>query len=389
MSKKICFVVQRYGVEVNGGAELLCRQLAEHLLEKYQDVHVLTSKALEYTTWEDFYKEENEIVNGVKVHRFSVSHPRVQSEFNKINDRFMNGELPREEELEWLDRQGPAVPALIEYIREHKDDYDVFIFCTYLYYPIVMGISEVAEKSIMIPNAHDEPFLRMKIYDNVFLKPRAFFFNTEEERQLIHKKYHNENIPSLLGGAGVDVPDSVDGARFRKKYGLRDYIIYVGRLDEGKNCSEMFRFFREYKKTHENDLKLVTLGKAAMPLPQDENIINLGFVSDEDKFDGIAGAKMLWLPSVFESLSIVVLEAMSLHTPVIVNGKCPVLKGHCLKSNGAFYYDRYEEFVKEVEFYMFNNTLTEAICRNAYQYVKENYQWDIIIEKLSSLIEKI
>lgn len=65
---------------------------------------------------------------------------------------------------------------------------------------------------------------------------------------LIHKKYHNEFIPSLLGGVGVDIPDVIDERRFKVKYNLNDYMLYVGRIDEGKNCHVLFKYFREYKK---------------------------------------------------------------------------------------------------------------------------------------------
>ena len=84
MKPRVCFVVQRYGLEVNGGAELQSRQMAEHLLP-YCDVDVLTSKALDYMTWKDEYTNETEIINGVHIRRFSVGHPRDISEFNIIN----------------------------------------------------------------------------------------------------------------------------------------------------------------------------------------------------------------------------------------------------------------------------------------------------------------
>lgn len=389
MSKKICFVVQRYGLEVNGGAELLCRQLAEHLLSKYSDIHVLTTKAIDYMSWRDEYTADEEVINGVTVHRFGVRHERNQDDFNEINGRFMRSELKVEEEEEWIDRQGPAVPDLIEYLKQNKNNYDVFIFNTYLYYTTVMGVKEVAEKAIVIPDAHDEPFLKMKIFDDVFLKPRAFFFNTEEERLLVHDKYKNDHIPSLLGGAGIDVPEVVDGNRFKKKYSINNYMIYVGRIDEGKNCHILFKYFEEYKKRNNNDLKLVLVGKAVIDIPKNEDIISLGFVSDEDKFDGIDGARMLVLPSEFESLSMVVLEAMNLKTPVIVNGKCPVLKGHCIKSNGAFYYNNYFEFEGEVNYLLEQKSQVEVLCENAYEYVQQNFQWNIIVDRLSSLIEDI
>ncbi|MCR5215729.1 MAG: glycosyltransferase [Lachnospiraceae bacterium] len=391
MKKKICFVVQRYGLEVNGGAELCCRQIAEHMLSRYTDVHVLTTKAVDYMTWEDVYEKDEEDINGVHVHRFGVTHPRNLNKFNTINARFFAGNLPQSEEREWVERQGPAVPALIDYLKEHKDDYDAFIFFTYLYYPSVIGIPEVAEKAIAVPTAHDEPFLKMKIYDNVFLRPRSFFFLTTEERELVHEKYHNEHIPSQIGGVGLDLPETVDGERFKEKFGVKNYLLYVGRLDGGKNVPELLEFFRRYKDNHPaSDLQLVTIGRAFIPIKEQEDIVHLGFLpEDQDKFDGIAGAKMLILPSKFESLSMVVLEAMAVGTPVIVNGGCEVLKGHCTKSNGAFYYESYEQFEKCVDFYLNYPVQTQAMIANAHRYVDENYRWDVIVDHLSILIEDI
>lgn len=389
MKEKICFVVQRYGLEVNGGAELLCRQLAEHMLSKYKEVHILTSKAIDYMTWKDEYTSELEEINGVIVHRFSVSRERHASDFNQINARFLSGQLKEEEEREWINKQGPEVPDLLEYLSANKDNYDAFIFLTYLYYPTVLGVELVKDKAIVLPLAHDEPYLQMKIFNNVFLKPKCLFFETEEEQELVHNRYHNEGIPNHIGGAGVDIPESVDGERFKKKYGLSDFMVYVGRIDEGKNCHQLFQYFLQYKQRNANDMKLVLMGKPVIEIPKSDDIVSLGFVDEQDKFDGIAAAKMLVLPSEFESLSIVVLEAMSVGTPVIVNGKCPVLKGHCLKSNGAFYYRNYFEFEGEVNYLREHTEVVDIMKTNAKTYVDTYYQWDVIVQRLSELIESI
>lgn len=388
MKKKICFVVQRYGLEVNGGAELLARQLAELMLPLY-NVEVLTTKAIDYMSWKDEYTRDTEIINDVTVRRFSVDRPRIQKEFDEINGLFLRGGLKENQEQDWLEKQGPFVPSLIDYIREKKEDYSVFIFFTYLYYTTVMGVKEVKEKSIVLPLAHDEPFLRMKIFDSVFLQPRAFFFNTDEERALVRKKYNNYHIPFKYGGAGVEIPDNVSGNKFKQKYRLESYIIYVGRIDEGKNCDELFEFFMKYKRLHPGEIKLVLLGKAVINIPKREDIISLGFVSEEDKFNGIAGAEFLVLPSKFESLSIVVLEAFSLGIPVLVNGKCQVLKGHCVKSKGGFYYKEFPGFESRMLQLLNSKKLRAEMGERGKKYVEENFRWDLIRKKFSSLIEYV
>lgn len=386
--KKICFVVQRYGIEVNGGAELLCRQIAELMRSKY-DIDVLTTKAVDYMTWRDEYSENEECIHGVVVRRFSVERERKRERFDEINGRFLQGLMEKSDEQTWIDEQGPYVPALIDYIREHKDTYEVFVFFTYLYYPTVMGVSEVKDKAIVFPFAHDEPFLKMKIFNRVFLKPKAFVFETDEERKLIREKYNNYHIPFKFGGAGVRVPAQVSGEEFRKKYALDSYIIYVGRIDAGKNCEELFDFFSRYKKRHPGNLKLVLLGKSVIEVPKEPDIIELGFVSEEDKFNGIAGSEFLVLPSKFESLSIVVLEAFSIGIPVLVNGQCEVLKGHCLRSNGGFYYKSFWGFEAKMLRLVNDYALRKKMGENGKKYVRENFQWELIKEKISSLIEYV
>lgn len=387
---KICFVVQRYGIEVNGGAELHSMQLAEHLLPFCERIDVLTSKAIDYMTWKNEYTSSEEVINGINVKRFDVVKERNQKVFDEINGRFMSGKLKVSEEEEWLIKQGPYVPSLVDYLEKHQYDYDVVVFFGYLYYPSVMGIRKVTNKIVMLPLAHDEPFLKMRIFDPIFKKPDAFFFNTEEERNLVVKKYQNDDIAYNYGGVGVDLPESIDAERFKKKYDLDDYIVYVGRIDEGKNCPQLFNYFIEYKKRNpESKLKLVLMGKPVIPIPKRDDIVSLGFVIDEDKFDGIKGARALVLPSEFESLSMVVLEAMSVRTMVMVNGKCPVLRGHVIKSNGAFYYDNYYEFEGQLNYLYSNEDVVEKMKDNGIKYVEENYRWDIITKKFLKLIEEI
>ncbi len=390
--KRIALVNQRYGLEVNGGSEYYTRLIAERLASEFE-VDVITTKALEYTTWENYYKADEEDINGVHVLRFPVEKLRAK-DFNEFNGRYLNSGIANynvETEEKWFEKQGPYSPAAINYIRENKDKYDIFIFVTYLYYLTVKGLPEVAEKSILIPTAHEEPFIHFKTYENFFKLPKAFVFLTDEEKALVQGLFDCKDKPCRVMGTGVEVPCEPDETGFRSKYGIEgDYIIYVGRIDEGKCCPELFRYFQEYKKRRpDSGLKLVLMGKPVCEIPKDKDIISLGFVSEEDKFSGISGAKCLVLPSAFESLSISVLEAMTLSVPVIVNGVCEVLKGHCVKSNGGLYYTDYFEFEGVLD-YIFSHPEEYSIMRrNAKAYIDSNYRWEVIMRNFSEMINHI
>lgn len=389
MKKKIAIINQRYGLEVNGGSELYSRQIAEKLIAKY-DVEVLTSCAVEYVKWSNYYKEGVEQINGVTVRRFKTLHEREPKVFSALDSMMLsNPHIEEEISEQWIEHMGPYCPELVEYVDKHQDEYEAIIVVTYLYYTAVKSIVRIKNKAIFIPTAHQEPFIHFDMYKKVFGAADAYVFLTDEEKDLVHSIFHNEDVPYEVMGVGVEVPEVVDSERFKKKYNLDNYLIYVGRIDEGKDCPRLFKYFLEYKRRVKSDLKLVLMGKAVCDIPKSPDIISLGFVSEEDKFDGIKGAKALILPSKFESLSISVLEAMTLSVPVIVNGICDVLKGHCVKSNGGLYYKNYFEFEGCINYMMEHPEEYAIMCKNARKYVEDYFQWDDIMKKFDRIIERV
>jgi glycosyltransferase involved in cell wall biosynthesis len=388
--KKIAFVIQRYGKEVNGGAEQYCKQVAEHLNSIY-DVEVLTTCAVDYITWANEYSPGMEEINGVKVKRFQVAQKRDIDAFRVVMDRVAsNPHHTMEDELYWLKEQGPYCPELIRYIKKNRGKYKVFIFVTYLYHLTYFGLQQIPQKSILVSTAHDEPWAHFDIFYPLFHLPKAMVYLTEEEKSFVTGKFDNDYKVSDIMGIGIDVPTNVQPEMFRNKYGINDeYIVYIGRIDEGKGCHELFEYFIRYKKENPSNLKLVLMGKPAMDIPENQDILTLGFVSEQDKYNGMAGSKILVLPSHFESLSMSVLESLGMRIPVLVSGRSEVLKGHCLRSNAGLYYTNYQEFSMCLNLMLENNPMYNQMGENGEKYISYYYTWDKVIDKYVNLIESI
>lgn len=285
----IALVVQRYGLEVNGGAELLCRQVAERLAARYP-LEVLTSCAVEYQTWKDAYPPGLVRVNGIPVRRFPVDAPRDPARFAALSRRVFEGPHDREDELAWMRAQGPYSSRFLEYLKAEGARYACVVFFTYLYAFTYFGLPLVRDRCLLVPTAHDEPPIRLGLFREVFAAPRALIFLTPEEQAFVNAHFGTGAVPQTVAGVGVEVPADVDGARFTAAHVDRlegwPLLLYAGRIDESKGCRQLFSHFVRFREDRpERPVKLVLLGRPAMEIPAHPDILALGFVPDQTKLD--------------------------------------------------------------------------------------------------------
>lgn len=389
MRKRVALVIQRYGDEVNGGAELHSRWIAEHLIQAYE-IEVLTTRALDYVTWANHYRHKNEIINGIRVRRFRVTRRRDPTRFGRIQEYIFQNPHTVKDELRWLKEEGPCSQALIRFIRKRKAFYDCFIFFSYRYYTTYYGLLQSPEKSLLVPTAEADPVVRLQIFKDFFHKPRGILYNSLEEKELIHHHTHNSAVPGEITGVGINLPEERDADRFRKKYSIDGpFLLYLGRIDENKGCPRLFDYFIRCYTEVPDAPQMVLIGKATIEIPKHRAIRHLGFVSERDKFDALEAAEFLLMPSKYESLSMVVLEAWALGKAVLVNGDCQVLKGQVLRSNGGFYYHNYPEFRETQSLLMTNSNLRNRIGKNGHEYYLKNYSWPVIVKKYHRMIGQV
>jgi glycosyltransferase involved in cell wall biosynthesis len=386
---RLAFVVQRYGEDVNGGAEAHCRLVAEHLARSHR-VEVLTSCARDYITWKNERPQGLDHVNGVAVRRFKVKRPRDPERFGRLSQKVFLGRHGEDDELRWLEEQGPFCPALLRHIRRRQGDYDYLIFFSYRYYHSYHGVKAVPRKAILVPTAERDEVVSLGIFRDLFRRPRAIVYNSVEERAMIWGASGNRGVPGDVVGVGSELPGTADGGLFREKFEVKGpYMLYLGRVDPNKGCRTLFHYFKRYREETGSTLGLLLVGGKQMEIPSDAGVRYIGFLSEADKWGALAGAELLVMPSELESLSMVTLEAWGMGKPVLANGKCDVLRGQCRRSNAGLYFGDYYEFRETLSLLEQDSELRATLGANGRKFYHRNYRWEVVEGKYNRILESL
>ncbi len=384
--RRLAIVVQRYGREVGGGAESHARWVAQRLRGRFE-VTVYTSTALDYVTWENHYAPGTEEFDGALVRRFPVEGGRDLELFNRYS-RWIFAEPHRDaDEERWLLLQGPVVPGLVEALRRDRTAHDIFLFFTYLYYPTVKGVAEVGRRAVLYPTAHDEPPIRLRLYRRLFAAPAAFMLNTEVERRFLERLFDLGHRPRVVVGMGIDWPEpDPDPAPTLERLGIgRPYALSFGRLTAGKGHDLVVKSFVDSPV----DLDLVLFGTLEMELPDDPRVRHLGFISDEEKWAVIAGARFTVHPSPYESLSLALLESWAVGVPALVNAECAVLADHIERCGGGLAYRGGDDFVRQVEAFGADEERGGRMGEAGRGYVRSRYAAAEVADRYAEFLDRM
>jgi glycosyltransferase involved in cell wall biosynthesis len=383
---RLGLVIQRYGAEVVGGAELHCRWVAEHLAERHR-VEVLTTAATDYLTWHNVLEPGLSELNGVVVRRFPVVRERRLERFDPVANKVCFAAHTDEEERQWLEEHGPVCPDLIGYLRRHEAEYDALVFFSYRYWTTYFGMQVAPHKSLLVPTAEHDRVIYLRLFGPFFRLPAAIAFNTPEERDLIERATGNSGLRGDVVGTGIERPAFVPVDEVTPRLDLLgDYLVYVGRIEPEKGCAVMIDHFLRWQRETRANMTLALFGRGTLTVAENAHVRLMGVVPDGDKLAAIARARALVMPSRHESLSMVVLEAWMMQRPVLVNGDCEVLRGQVLRANGGLYYRRYEEFAAALDLLLAEPALADALGRQGYAYFQDNYAWERIMEKYDRLL---
>lgn len=385
---KLAFVVQRYGADIAGGSEAHCRELAERLAARH-DITILTTCARDYVTWENAYRSGTTTEGGVTIIRFRVARPRRMKEFADLSDEVLEGVAPLDRQEAWFRANGPDAPELLEHLRTHGSGYDLVLFWTFRYAPSFFGLPLVQSRAILLPTAEDDPAIRLSILEEYFRRPAAYLFLTPEEEALVSARAGRPLQPSATIGIGLEAPHpSLPRSALDALAIPDDYVLYLGRVDRNKGCHTLLDYFQAYAEEHPTPT-LVLAGPAKMQIPRHPRIRALGYVSDEVRTALLTHARALIVPSPYESLSIVLLDAWNHGVPALVNARCRVLAGQVTRANGGLYYRSAAEFAEALTYLLLHEPERAAFGRQGRAYVEREYRWPTVLARVEALLASV
>jgi glycosyltransferase involved in cell wall biosynthesis len=403
---KIACVVHRFGAAIAGGSEGHCRAVAQRLAAGH-DVTVLTTCAADHVSWRNQFPAGESLDQGVRVRRFPVARERALARYGEITERVFDASAGVAEEEQWFRENGPDAPSLIDHLRRHGTDYDRVLFWAFRYATTYFGVTAVPAgrtRTILVPTAESDPVIRFEATARLFTRPSGFVFLTPEEAELVAAHTPSSLASSCIVGTGLD-PST--GLRASPSTGLRaspstraarpgpapapsgvggPFLLYLGRVDPNKGCETLLRHYLRWSERTDLRVPLVLAGPANMPIPEHPSVTFLGYVDDARRDALLTAAAALVVPSPYESLSIVLLEAWNRGTPALVNGGCDVLRGQAIRSDGALYYRTADEFVHAVEQLLRNPDIRRQLGQNGLAYVDREYRWPVVMGKLEQFL---
>lgn len=386
---RIGLVVPRYGQEILGGAEKSFRILAEQLVATdLVEVEVLTTCARDHLTWRNGLPAGETIINNVPVKRFPIAHElRDAARYDALHLRLMHQQmLSPDEQYEWVSQSAHS-PELYAYLEARGRSFDFLIFGPYLFGTTCYGSAIYPERSILWTFLHDEIYARLIPLRDMYRACLGVMFNAYPESRLAQRLYGAHPGGRVVGVIANVESARPDGERFRARYHLREpFILYAGRLERGKNVALLVDYFLEYKRRRGGATKLVFMGWGPAHISRHPDIVRLGFVDEQTKWDAYAAATLLCQPSLNESFSIVMMEAWQSGTPALIHADCDVTRYNVIQSNGGLYFRDEDEFQAALDLLLADDALCRRLAENGKRYVQSEYSANAVLERFETAL---
>ena len=388
----IAFISPRFAEgSTVGGAETLLKNLSKRLLQKGMKVTFLATCAENHFTWENSLPAGKKTIEGIEVIRFPVDRKEDSGAFSDIQSEIAIGvEVSEADELRWIANSVNS-EALYAHLRQEGAAYDCIITGPYLFGITWFAAQILPEKTLLLPCLHDEPYAHLRIMKQLFESVKGIIYNAQPEAELAQKLYGIAPEKGRVVGMALDSFEA-DAQAFKDKFNIdRPYVLYCGRREVGKGTPLLTRYIQTFRERTGRDIMLICTGSGTIDAPGElrPHLLDLGFVSEADKRNAMAGAIAFIHPSTFESFGIVLLESFLAGTPGLVHAACNVLKWQCQQAKAGLWFRHYPDFEEELLLLLDHAELREALGASGRTFVQSFYNQEAVDARLLHTMEEL
>jgi glycosyltransferase involved in cell wall biosynthesis len=391
---RLAVVIQRFAKDVTGGAEYHARRVAEHLARAGHSVTVLTSTAKSTRgAWDDHYPAGVSRDGELTVIRFRTRR-RARRNLERVREslRRILRRSPVSLRQIWTMWANPYVPELVQHLRAEGHRYDAVLFFTYFHYPSLVGALATKTVRIGIPLAHDDDEIGTDAVRRLLRSFDAIIANTEEERDLVARVLGDEQRPITVAGCGIDEPPSPIPERPL----AAPYALYLGRAKDGTEILPacIAEFHRRYgDETFEaqdgttfrgRELVLVTVGDLRQDAPGIRSVSHVDFAA---RWAWAAGTEVLVNPSLFESLSLTLLEAWWVERPVLARAQCEVMAKQIGRAGGGATFEDAATFADALATLLRSRARRAEMGARGRAYATSRYTWATVMEHYARVLD--
>ncbi len=378
----VTIVLPWYGPETAGGAEAQARHLVHAARQTGMPIDVWTTTARDARApLAPFYPLGDDTVDGVPVRRFPASLGAGTQITRHFAAHHPIHELNLLQSLTGSD-------ALLTALAQQRDQRR-WVFFLYAFPLSFWGAQIAGERGYLVPCLHDEPYAYYSTTRRLLRSVRSVLANSEPEQQLICRIADLDAARVPVVGEGINLERQGDSTRFRAEHGIGEpFIFYTGRRDHSKNFPLLFAYFAEYLARRGPRVKLVVGGSGTLDVPPALRpaIVDLGFVSEQTKHDAYAAATIFCMPSLFESFSIVVMEAWLQGTPALVHGDCAVTVAHCRQANGGVWFRTYRQFEACLDRLLDDPATARQLGAQGRAWVRRECRWEDVAARFRAAV---
>ena len=245
--------------------------------------------------------------------------------------------------------------------------------------------------TVLHPTVHDEPALHFSIFDQLFRAPDAFAFSTQEEVDLVARRFHLAPRGEVIG-IGVDLA-ACDLARCSASSGRRSPARRISSTSAEStkekaraSCTTTSCATSATIPATSSSCSSVSGSRRS---PEHADVLLTGFVDYDVRDSALAGALALVQPSSFESFSMILTEAFAQGRPALVQARSEVLVGHAVRSGAAIPYSDGREFARALHDLVTDPTRAETLGARGRAYVAEHYAWDVVMDRYERLLQDV